>query len=379
MSFFDEDVPTRRRTTPPRPRRGAPAGRRGGSGGAGGGDPQTLLVRRGLAVAIFVVFALLLLFLVNSCRSNARENGLKDYNREVSSIGSASQTQVGRAFFASLSGQAAAGSPTDLQTSVASYRVEAENELKQAKGLSVPSEMVGAQRSLLIALEMRRDGLDVVARRVREALGDNGDAAQEATTSIAGQMQVFLASDVIYETRVRPFIQRALDKAEIGGQTVARSVFVPDIAWLSPATVADRLGSGGGGGTSGSGSKTATPGLHGTGLTSVAVGDTTLSPTGANRIAAGGPPTFNVQFANQGENDEQNVRVDVMLESGGRTIRGSDTVDTIAQGATATASVRLPRTPPTGAAVQITVKVRPVLGEKKTDNNEQSYQAIFSG
>ncbi|HEX8105525.1 MAG TPA: hypothetical protein VF533_23115 [Solirubrobacteraceae bacterium] len=378
MSFFDEDVPTRRRTTPPRPRRGAPAGRSGGGGG-GGSEQQQLLVRRGVAAGVLIVFLLLVLFAVNSCRSSAHENALKDYNREVADIGSRSAGQVGRTLFQQLAGEAAAGSPTDLQTAVASLRAEAEGQLRSAEDLSVPDEMVAAQRSLLIALEWRRDGLTVVAQRVPDALGDEGDAAEEAVAAIAGQMQVFLASDVIYATRVRPLIEAALRKEEIGGQRTPDSVFVPDISWLNPATVADRLGSGGGSGGGGTDTGEPAPGLHGTGLTSVAVGDTTLSTTGANRIAAAGPPTFNVQFANQGENDEQNVRVDVSATAGGRTIKGSDTVDTVARGATATASVRLPRTPPTDTAVEITVRVKAVPGEKKTDNNEQTYQALFTG
>jgi hypothetical protein len=264
---------------------------------------------------------------------------------------------------------------------VSSLRVEAEKHLGQAEDLSVPGEMTSAQRSLLIALELRRDGLDFVARQIRAALGDEGDAAEEATTAIAGQMQAFLASDVLYDARVRPLIVRALAEAEIGGQQTADSNFMPDIAWLQPDTVADRLGGGGGGGGNGddAGDDEPSPGLHGTGLASVSVGDTTLSATEPNRLAAGGPPTFNVQFANQGESDEQDVDVVVTVSAGGRTIRGTDTVDSVAQGATATASVRLDRTPPTGTAVTIKVEVKAVPGEEKTDNNEQEYQALFEG
>ena len=371
MSFFDEDAPTRRRT-PPRPRRSAPAG------GSAGGDQQTLMVRRATAIGIFVVFAILLLFLINSCRSSASENALKDYNRDVTEIAEASESQVGRPFFELVGGRGADGAPADLQTAVSSLRVEAENHLEQAEDLNVPDAMVPAQRSLLIALELRRDGLDFVARRVRAALGDEGDAAEEATAAIAGQMQAFLASDVLYAGRVRPLIAQAFDKEEIGGQEVARSTFVNDIAWLSPRTVAQRLGGGGGGDTAGGDDEDIAPGLHGMGLTSVAVGETTLNQDGANRIASAGPPTFTVQFANQGENDEQDVRVDVSVSGGGgRAITGSDTVETIARGATGTASVRLPRLPPAGAALTIKVRVRPVPGEKKTDNNELEYSALF--
>src|SRR3712207_6064833 len=102
--------------------------------------------------------------------------------------------------------------------------------------------MRGAHQSLLTTLEWRRDGLDYIAQRIRTALGDEGDAADEAIQQIAGQMQVFLASDVAYETRVRPAIKASLDEEEIGGQDIPPSQFLPSIDWLQADTVASQLG-----------------------------------------------------------------------------------------------------------------------------------------
>jgi hypothetical protein len=249
-----------------------------------------MLVRRGVAIAAAVVLFILLALLINACRSNARENALKDYNREASSIGRDSETQVGQPFFALLSGEASE-SPTDLQTQVASLRVEAEKQFERAEDIDVPDEMIPAQRSLLILLELRRDGLDLIGQRVRAALGDDGDAADQATQSITGQMQSFLASDVLHRGRVVPLITSALNDAEIGGQEIASSRFVPSPEWLQPAFVADRLG-GGGGGSGGSGASAddePEPGTHGTGLESVAVGDITLTADGSNRLPRAAP------------------------------------------------------------------------------------------
>ncbi|MDP9386228.1 MAG: hypothetical protein M3P50_13575 [Actinomycetota bacterium] len=372
MSFFDEDVDTRRRASS-RPRRTGPP--RGPSS-----DHQTLLVRRGVAVGGALLLLVLLALVVNSCRSNAREDSLKDYNREASAIARASETEVAAPFFRSF-GEGADGSPTDLQTAISSLRVEAENHLQQAEDLDVPDEMVPAQRSLLIALELRRDALDFIAQRIRPALGDEGDAADEAITEIAGQMQSFLASDVVYRARVAPLIDQAFDDAEIGGQEISRSRFLPSLVWLSPDTVGQRLGGAGGGGDEDQTDREPSPGRHGTGLESVSVGELTLEPGAANRIPAGGPPTFDIRFTNQGESDEQDVRVDVRITpaGGGQAIAGSDTVDTIARGASATASVRLPRAPAAGQPVTVRVRVRPVPGEEMTENNEQEYPAQFTG
>jgi hypothetical protein len=368
LSFFDEDDETRRS---PRPRRSAAVG-------DPPADQQTLLVRRGIAFGVMLVFLLLLFFVVRSCASTRKENALKDYNREVSSIVRDSDTQIGGPFF-TLLGQAGDESPQDLQTNISGYRVQAEAQLKQARGLDVPGEMKGAQQSLLIALEFRRDGLGSIAEHIRTALGDEGDAANKAITEIAGEMQVFLASDTLYQARVAPLIKHALDAAEIGGQRIATSRFLPGVEWLSEQTVAAQLGqqltSGSGKGKTG----TPAPGLHGTGLQSTAIGDTALQPGVANRITASANTPIVVKFTNQGENDEFDVKVTLNIEGGDKPIKVSRTVDTIARGATAEASLTLGKAPPTGSAVTVKVTVGKVPGEQKTDNNTASYDVLFTG
>ena len=54
-------------------------------------------------------------------------------------------------------------------------------------------------------------------------------------------MELLLASDVIYAERVAPLITQELNQAGITGQTVAASTFLPDISWLNPQTVAQRI------------------------------------------------------------------------------------------------------------------------------------------
>jgi hypothetical protein len=86
-----------------------------------------------------------------------------------------------------------------------------------------------------------------------------------------------------------------------------------------------------------------------------------------------------VQFTNGGENDEFDVRVSVRIQGGsGDPITLNDTIDQIAPQAQATANLALEEPPPLGAAVTIRVRVAPVPGEEKTDNNQAEYQAIFS-
>jgi hypothetical protein len=339
-------------------------------------DQQTLLLRRAIAIGGLIILVVLLFIAVRSCASSRQENALKDYNREVSSIVRESDSQVGAPFF-ELLGQAGDESPQDLQTNISGYRVQAEAQLKQAKDLDVPGEMKSAQQALLMALEFRRDGLGYIAERIRTALGDEGEAANDAITQIAGEMQMFLASDVLYQARTAPFIKHALDDAEIGGQKIATSRFLPGIEWLSEATVAAQLGQTLSSGGS-SGSKTPAPGLHGTGLQGVTIGDTTLQPDAPNRVTAAADTPIVVKFTNQGENDEFDVKVTLTVEGGDKPIKASRTVDTIAKGQTAEASLTLGKAPPVGTAVTVKVTVAKVPGEQKTDNNTATYDVLFT-
>ncbi len=367
MSFFDEDDEPRSRA--PRPRRAA--------GGDVSADTQTIRIRQAVLAIGLIVIVLLLLFVVRSCQNSAKENSLKDYNREVSTIAGESSSQIGTEFFKLLS-DGGSDSPQDLQSAISSFKVSADQQLTQAERLDVPDEMRGAHQSLLMALEWRRDGLDFIAQRIRTALGDEGEAADEAIQAITGQMQVFLASDVAYETRVIPSIKGALDDAEIGGQDIARSAFLPSLDWLQPDVVAGKLGQQLSAGSGRDKDEPTGPGLHGTNIDSVSYGDTTLQPGASNQLTYSPDSTFSVKFTNGGENDEFDVKVTVKIEGSGDPINLSDTIDRIAPQASATANLALEDAPPTGAAVTITVRVAPVPGEEKTDNNQAEYQAIFN-
>ena len=238
--------------------------------------------------------------------------------------------------------------------------------------------MKGAQQSLLMALEFRRDGLGFIAEKIRTALGDEGEAANDAITQIAGQMQAFLASDVLYQARTAPLIKAALDDAEIGGQKIASSRFLPG------DRVAERE----------DGRRAARAGAHGwhrrrarhagarparhRASTASRSGTRRCEPDAPNRIPASADTAFVVRFTNQGENDEFDVKVNLTVEGGDKPIKVSRTVDTVARGATAEASLALGTKPPTGSAVTVKVTVAKVPGEEKTDNNTAEYDVLFT-
>jgi hypothetical protein len=334
------------------------------------------MIRRAVAGLGIVVVLLAMFILVKSCRDSARENALKDYNRQLSTIAADSSRQVGAPFFDLLS-EGAGGVPQDLQTQISGYRVQAEQQYEQAKRLDVPSEMQGAQESALIALEWRRDGLDRIAQQIRPALGDESEQADQAIKNIAGQMAVFMASDVAWETRVIPFVSSTLEEEEIGGQEISQSKFLPSPDWVQAQTVAEvldqQLTSGGGGG------EPTGPGLHGSGLDSTNYGDVTLQPGVSNQLTYEPGTGFTVNFTNQGENDEFDVKVTLRItREGGDPITTSTTIPQVAAGEAATAELPLDEQPPLDTAVTINVNVARVPGEEKTDNNKSEYPALFS-
>jgi hypothetical protein len=332
------------------------------------------MVRRLVAGGVALVVIVLLLVAVKACSDSAAKTGLKTYNNDVSTIARES-SDLGSQFFSLLGTGASA--PQDLTSQISSFQVQAGQEYDQAKALSVPSEMTGAQQNLLIALEMRRNALKYVAERIGDALGDSGDLADRAITQIAGQMQVLLASDVIYETRVVPFIKEGLDSHEIGAQRIAASRFLPSQAWLSPQTVATKLDQQLTTGSSTAGQPTG-PGLHGTGLVSTTYGVTTLQPDATNRLVYKPGTEFVVKFANQGDNDEFQIKVTVRIKAGTQTTTLSTTIPKVVTKATADAHIPLDKTPPLDAAATVTVTVAAVPGEKKTDNNTSDYPALFT-
>jgi hypothetical protein len=370
VSFFDDepDEPTRV-TRPARPRRAAPSG-----GGTHRPDPEIARRRQFVLFGGLAVIALLLLVTVRSCAGNAHKNALKDYNRDVASIVQSSDDQVSKQLFDVLGG---GGQTKDVQVAVSEVRLVAEEDVKRAKALSPPDDAAAAQRYLELVLNFRAQGISKIGDQLPRALSNQPSAA-EAIRKLAGQMQGFLASDVVYSQRVAPLIQQALDQNDIHGQTIATSKFLPSIAWLDPAQVGERLNP-----DAGAGSSSATgepkPGTHGHGLISVKAAGIALQPGSAvNRISAKAPLPVDVTYANQGQNDESNVTISVKITGGPKTISANKRLNQTKAGATATATVQLSSVPPRGQSAMMTVTVKPVPGEKKTDNNTQTYTIFFT-
>jgi hypothetical protein len=361
LSFLDErdEAPRRTRST-----RRPPSGP--------GTDTQTLRTRRLIAGGVGVLVLILLVLLIKSCRESAKEQAFKDYARDVAALVQESD-QESKALFDLLQ-KPGTQSPIELQSAVNGFRTEAAQLVDRANGTSHPDELSGAQRYLVESFEFRRDGIGKIAQLLPTALGDKGDTA---VAGIAGQMQNFLASDVIYSQRFIPRMRAAFDKEKLTGSVnIPESKFLPDSSWLDPKSVGDSIT-----GLKSGNSQAATPGLHGTSLDAVVAkpGGQTLQPGTAVDIPASANISFDVKVTNGGESAEKDVTVRLAISGAGKPITVEERIPTIAPGEQKTVNIPLAATPPTGRPVTITVQVQAVPGEKKLDNNKATYPAVFTG
>ena len=366
MSFFDEADEPPRRTPRSQPRRRPPTGGRGRPPG----DQQAIQVRRLIAGGVILVIVILMAVGIHSCQVSARNSALKDYNTSVFSLIQRSDN-TGTQLFSELTGASSSNNVTNVSTQIGSTLQNARSQYQQAQGLSVPSQMSGAQQDLLLTLKMRRDGIATIAANIQPALG--GTTSRDAINQIATAMAHFYASDVIYKSYALPQIVAALHAAGISvggtsGQQLQGGQFLSDLGWVQPSVVASKLGSH----LQSSGGGKAQPGLHGHSLNSVSVGSTTLQPGATNTLSASPAPTFTLSVTNGGHfNETTSCTVTVQ----GANDTASTPLSTTA-GQSTTCSVTLPSAPTPGT-YQVTATVKPVPGETNTKNNTLTYTVVF--
>jgi hypothetical protein len=327
------------------------------------------MVRRRVAAGIGVLLLIAIVLIVNGCLKSEKAQALKNYNHSVSDIARESDEQVSDPLFSTLPG-AAGKSALSVEEQVDQLRINAQNLANRARGLSVPSEMTAAQRYLLLALDLRAEGLTKLAALLPTALGKQG---KQASTEIAGDMENFLASDVIYSQRVAPLIQQTLSSAGVHPAT-ASTRFLPNIGWLEASTVQARLS--GQGASAGQGEGPVT-GNHGSALKGVSVGGNTLEaePT-LNHISGGSNPSFTAQVENSGEFPQSNVKVDVTVTAAAKQLRASNVIEKTEPGKTTSINIPVDGVP-LAVASKIEVYVEPVPGENDLENNKGTYLAIF--
>ncbi len=326
------------------------------------------MVRRSVAAGAGVLVLVLLILLMRGCLNARKEQAFKDYVRDVGALVQESD-QESKSLFQLLSGNQ--GSDVDVENQLNAFAGESAKLVDRARATEHPDELAAAQRFLVESLEFRRDGIRGIADALPTAIARQQERRQ-GTQQIAEQMQKFLTSDRVYFDRVRPNLGAPLKKEGLS-EPVPESTFLPNVDWLQPATVADRVSKLGGGGN-----QPAAPGLHGTGLGGVTLGGQALTPDSSVSIRVTSDLKLVVQVANQGENTETDVKVNAAIGKGSGAIALTKVLGSIAAGETKPVEMPVADRPPTGQNVSIVVEIAPVPGEKKTDNNKGTFSAIFT-
>ena len=341
---------------------------------AGGDEPpfhpardhqRQIMVRRAVGVGAIVLVLILIVLGIRGCLNARKERGFENYARDLNAIVAQSE-QLSSDFFGRLS-DPGNRSALSFEADIDTYRGSAESLASRVEDLDTPNELKGAQVELELAFELRRDALIGISDQISTALGNQG---RDAVNSIAGYMNYFLASDVLYE-RARSEINAELEDQGIAEQ-VPESVFLADQRWLDPLEVSSAL-------ALVSGDKQATSGTHGLALyqTTVQPGDANLDPSSPATISGSGPFELDVQVQNQGDSEETDIGVSFELTGGAQTISGDASIPRIAAGAIQTASIPIDPTPDPGQQLTLEVTVQPVLGEQIAENNRSSYEITF--
>jgi len=365
LSFFDEaDEPRTAPRTTSRSRRPSGGGRRPPT------DQQAIQIRRAIAAVAIIVVVILIILGIHSCQVSARNSALKDYFNSMNSLIQRSN-QTGAQLFQQLSGGGSASNATGLQTQINATRIAADGELSDAHKLSVPSEVDTGHGYLLLALQMRDDGIKQIAANIQQALGTT--ASKDAVNNIATGAARFYASDVVYKDYVVPQVLAALKNASVTPPTPPNSgQFLPNLGWLTPNFVAGQLHVAL---PQPANAKCVSGQLVGHALNSVSVGGTTLQTGSTNTVSASPPPTFTFNLTNGGQTTISNVQLTVKVE--GTNVSGKGTITQTTPGQTTTGTVTLTSAPPTGQTLTVSATVVPVHCETNTSNNTLTFPVTF--
>lgn len=308
---------------------------------------------------------------IHGCAVSSGNNALKSYSDSVDRLIVASN-QNGQRFFRLLSGGSGTTNPTNLVSQVDATRITADNQFKQAQGLSTPSQLSQAQQYLVSAMRFRRDGITNIATQLQPALQNSTSTA--AVNTIAAEMARLYASDVLYKDYSLPLIEGALQNAGISvggtnGEPVDTVQFVPSLQWLTPSFVSAQLHA-----TAPSSTGPVAPGVHGHELDGCSVGSSTLSTTTATTLPAGAAPTLTCQVTNDGQNTEHNVIVKGSI--GGTSIVGQGIIPETQAGQQYNVNISLSGAPPNGT-YSLTVTVERVPGETTVTHNTKIFPVTF--
>ena len=374
FDFFDDEPETEQSTQ----RRPALRPRTPRDGG--GGPPRrptfrgpqgiTPLLRLVLLIALAIFVLIVLVFWVQSCRSDSKTNAYKDYMDDMGAVAKSSED-----IFRDLNEQLTTPGirQADLVQSIQGLTSSQEQVVRNAETIDPPGPLREEHDSAVEALQFRVSGLNGLAGAFQRLSGtaDSGDAG----ALLAAQAERLVASDVIWDDLFREPSRQELENQGISGVAVpdSNAIVTTDLASArSMAQLVQRLQTAAEGGTP--------SGLHGTGIVSTVVlpsGDALTAGT-ETVVEASSDLAFRVSVQNSGDSQEVGVDVTLTIDKSPEPIVQKKTIQVINSGETKSVTFENLGQPPFGPTTPVKVQIAPVPGEANTRNNNAEYPVVFS-
>ena len=298
------------------------------------------------------------------CLNARKDRAISRFVTDSSRIMSDS-SQTGNQFFRLLSAPSTRP-PLEFETTVKSLRSAAETSYERMSNLDAPGDVSQAKQSMLIALDMRRNALSVIADNIGPALGK--EDASDAQQTIGEQMLPLISSDGVFTSATIPELSEAVGDSSVATQLKSIPTFVgPDPAqWLDETKLTDVFTA------INPESTEPASGIHGLAIESASIEDTELVDGGSATVSSASPVlTLGVQ--NGGDSEEKDIEVTVTFG----TNQTSKTIESIDAGDTGEINIPLLPAPASGELTNIQVDVDAVPGETLTDNNSATYSVTF--
>jgi hypothetical protein len=374
FDFFDE--PETEQATQRRP-----ALRPRESGRPGGGPPRrptfrgpqgvTPLLRLILLIALAIFVVIVLVFWVQSCRSDSRTNAYRDYMADMKTVGDSSAA-IGRDLNEQLLTPGV--DRQDLIRAIEGLAQRQRQVANNADAIDPPGPLRGEHDASIEALQFRFSGLNGLAAAFVE-LANTQDNTR-AGSVLAAQAERFVASDVIWDDLFAEPGKSELEAQGISGIAVPNSDFLitADLASQRSMTALwRRLQGAAEGGTP--------TGLHGTGIVSTTVlpaGDQLTSNEADNLVEATSDLAFRIAIQNSGDSQEVGIQVTLTIQKSPEPITQTKTIQLINAGETKTVTFEDLGQPPFGPTTPVKITVEPVPGESNTSNNTAQYPVVFT-
>ncbi len=318
-----------------------------------------------------MVFVLALV--IRSCQQSAKESTYRSYFTQVQQVLSDSANKVGKPIAALLADPTRYGR-AQLITQLNSL-VAAQSEITtRTERIAPPGKLKDLHQVLVQGEQVRLSGVQQVRAGLIAALSGKHLAA--TARKLAALSGYFTGPDVYYNELYRTQAQKIMSSDGVNNVAVPAAGYFANSNVFSPAALSTALAT--------VSSSTKLTGVHGVGLTSVAIksnGKTiVLSSSGSNNFQASVGLLVVATVQNQGTGPEANVPVKITWTgpSGTTPQTYTATIPTIAAHASQTVDVPGLNIPSTAITKPSTLKVLagPVPGEKVLSNNSATYTVI---